>query len=120
MTFPILFSGMTLRLHGSHLPNMGRIEVYYAGMWGAIYASGWDNKDASVACRQLGYSSASLSGYRLFCSYDVPLWFTNFRCQGNETLLDQCAWDFPGHVYGGDSCANVACSDRMIDAGENN
>ena len=120
MTFPILFSGMTLRLRGSHLPHMGRIEVYYAGRWGAIYFSGWDNKDATVACRQLGYSLASMSGYKLFCSDDVPIWFTNFRCQGNETLLDQCAWDFPSHVYVGSYCANVACSDRMIDAGKNN
>ena len=120
MIIPILFSGMTLRLRGSHLPNMGRIEVYYAGSWGTIYASGWDNNDATVACRQLGYSLASMSGYRLFCSDDVPVWFTNFRCLGNETLLDQCARDFPSHAYGGGYCANVACSDRKIDAGENN
>ena len=99
---------------------MGRIEVYYAGTWGTIYYSGWDTKDATVACRQLGYSSASLSGYRLFCSRDVPLWFTNFRCQGNETFLDQCVWDFHSHLNGQGSCANVACSDRVVNAGENN
>ena len=40
---------------------MGQIEVHYAGTWGSVHASGWDIKDATVACRQLGYHSASLS-----------------------------------------------------------
>ena len=40
---------------------MGRIEVHCAGTWGSVQASGWDIKDATVACRQLVYHSASLS-----------------------------------------------------------
>ena len=59
--YPQNISVMPIRLRGSHLPNMGRIEVHYAGTWGAVQASGWDIKDATVACRQLGYHSASVS-----------------------------------------------------------
>ena len=52
---------MPTRLRGSHSPNMGRIEVHYAGKWGAVHALGWDSKDATVAGRHLEYNSASLS-----------------------------------------------------------
>ncbi|KAM7435371.1 hypothetical protein ABFA07_014692 [Porites harrisoni] len=93
---------------------MGRIEVHYAGTWGSVQASGWDIKDASVACRQLGYHSASLSGYRIFCPSEMPMWFTHFTCFGYETSLEQCARDFyqySSSIY----CANVVCTDKMTE-----
>ena len=107
---------MPIRLRGSHSSNMGRIEVHYAGTWGSVYASGWDIKDATVACRQLGYHSASVSGNRIFCSSDIPMWFTNFKCFGDETSLEQCARDF----YHSTStyCANAVCTDKMTEEGE--
>ena len=97
---------------------MGRIEVHYAGTWGSVYASGWDIKDATVACRQLGYHSASLSGYRIFCSSDITMWFTDFTCFGNETSLEQCARDFNQYLSS-TYCASVVCTDKMTEEGEN-
>lgn len=58
---------------GSLSPNMGRVEVHYAGIWGSIYFSKWDIKDATVVCRQLGYTTALLAGRRLFCSVTSPI-----------------------------------------------
>ncbi|KAL9984307.1 hypothetical protein ACROYT_G006583 [Oculina patagonica] len=109
-------NGMPVRLRGSNSTNIGRVEVYYAGKWGTISRSGWDINDATVVCRQLGYFTASLSGYGLFRSADVPSWFTNVTCDGNESSLDQCAWDFPtSPSY--KSCANVVCKERVADTG---
>ena len=34
----------------------GRVEVCFGNQWFSICDSGFDNRDASVACRQLGYS----------------------------------------------------------------
>ena len=33
----------------------GRVEVCNEGAWGAVCGYRWDNTDAGVACRQLGY-----------------------------------------------------------------
>ena len=36
----------------------GRIEVQYQGLWGTICQDGFDNQDAGVVCRMLGYECA--------------------------------------------------------------
>lgn len=109
---------MLVRLRGSPSPNMGRVEVYYAGKWGSVYASGWDIEDATVVCRQLGYTTALLAGRQLFCSITLPILFRNFGCYGNESALEHCARDFYGYTWSSSYCANVMCSNNKADSGE--
>ena len=97
---------------------MGRVEVYYAGKWGSVYASGWDIEDATVVCRQLGYTTALLAGRQLFCSITLPILFRNFGCYGNESALEHCARDFYGYTWSSSYCANVMCSNNKADSGE--
>ena len=44
-----------VRLRGGG-SDQGRVELCLNGMWGAICASSWDDINASVVCRQLGYT----------------------------------------------------------------
>jgi len=46
---------VALRLVGSSLNYEGRLEIYYDGQWGTICDDDFDNRDASVACYQLGF-----------------------------------------------------------------
>ena len=51
-----------LRLSSSIFSSSGRVDVYYNGVWGTVCNDFFGQTDADVACRQLGYSSATNYG----------------------------------------------------------
>ena len=48
-----------IRLAGGNQPNEGRVEVCLNSRWGTVCDDAWETVDASVACRQLGFSGQS-------------------------------------------------------------
>ena len=46
-----------LRLVGGSIPNEGRVEICINNVWGTICDDDWGVSDATVVCRQLGYST---------------------------------------------------------------
>ena len=45
-----------LRLQGGATPLEGRVEICRNAVWGSICDTNWDADDATVVCRQLGFS----------------------------------------------------------------
>ena len=70
------------------MTNAGRVELYFNGEWSTICNDGWDDTDASVVCRQLGFGLSGVTlqpepGRGLILLDDV-------NCFGNESSLLNC------------------------------
>ena len=50
----------SLRLLDGVNNSSGRVEYCKYRTWGTICSDGWDNIDASVVCRQLGFNPAGI------------------------------------------------------------
>ena len=46
-----------MRLVDGVAENEGRVEVCFNGQFGSVCDDGWDEHDAAVVCKQLGFLS---------------------------------------------------------------
>ena len=80
----------TLRLVGSNSPHEGRLEVFINEQWARVCDDGWDETEAGVACRQLGFGSSGTIRH-LQASGSEQVVPRNFSCSGNELMLSNCS-----------------------------
>ena len=67
------------------------MEVNYNGEWSTVCDDGWDDTDAGVVCRQLGFgSSGTAIGSAGFGQGSGPIWLNSVTCTGNESMLISC------------------------------
>lgn len=97
-----------IRLLRNNSTLSGQVEIYDSGSWEAICYDTWDIHDASVACRQLGYSGATgITSKTPAVSPGNGL--NTLQCRGNENALGDCVlgWKVTSCSYG---FAGVTCS----------
>ena len=64
------------------------MEVYYNGRWGSVCYYGWDEHDANIVCKQLGFKSAESVNFGTRLGSDILL--DNVICSDNDTILASC------------------------------
>ena len=88
----------TLRLADGPSPHIGRLEIFRSGAFGGICDSYWDDRDANVACIQLGFLAGVQATYRTppdKARTSGFMWMSTLYCGGLEKNLFDCGykWD---------------------------
>ena len=71
--------------------NEGRLEIFYRGEWGTICDDGWGISDTQVACRNLGFTTGSMSCCGGLGQGTGSIWLDDVQCTGSESSLADCA-----------------------------
>ncbi|XP_072439564.1 neurotrypsin isoform X2 [Chiloscyllium punctatum] len=80
-----------IRLSGGAGQHEGRVELLYNGQWGTVCDKTWDDRDASVVCRQLSLSEIGVAKKNsLFGPGSGPIHMDGVHCRGDEAALLQC------------------------------
>ncbi|XP_071476062.1 scavenger receptor cysteine-rich domain-containing protein DMBT1-like [Diadema antillarum] len=86
------YPSISIRLVGGNSYHEGRVEIYYNGAWGTVCDDEWDDNDAWVVCRELGYSTSyarAVSG-GTYGRGSGSILLDNVRCNGWESSLASC------------------------------
>ena len=84
-----------LRLVGSTDYRNGRVEIYIEpnNTWGIVCDDHWDDADARVVCRQLGFGNSGTAVQTHSSSESFsngPIWLDDVECTGHEQRLIDC------------------------------
>jgi len=77
-----------VRLAGGNIPNEGRVEICMNNVWGTVCDDSWGSADATVVCRQLGYSTEGKSPPSLINTYRVYYSFCHVSKESFQTDLE--------------------------------
>ena len=106
-----------IRLVEGSSAYQGTVEVNFNGKWGSICDDSWDNNDARVVCRQLGFPDVGyvyLSvGHAQYGSSTGSILLDDVECIGNESTIAMCSLN----VWGIHNCehtedAGVICQGK--------
>ncbi|XP_029171466.1 lysyl oxidase homolog 3A-like [Nylanderia fulva] len=89
----------------------GNVEILHDGKWGGICDDEWDDLEARVVCRQLGFNGAiKATSYGHFGQARRRYWMDNVYCDGSEDEIAKCRFDGWGvSDCGNNEAAGVVC-----------
>ena len=108
---------MEIRLVDGDNSDEGRVEIsFHEGQWGTVCDGRWDDRDARVVCRQLGYSgNVGVAWSRsTYGRGSGPIYLSYVGCWGNEARLTDCrngGWG--DHDCSHSKDAGVYCGGRL-------
>ena len=97
-----------VRLVDGTKQNMGKVEIYYKGQWGALCSDEWDINEAMVVCKSLGYAKAKK--VKMYTLFGEKMWIDSVNCNGYETSLLSCGSFYDGRFHcSSGKAAGVIC-----------
>ncbi|XP_061172170.1 deleted in malignant brain tumors 1 protein-like [Saccostrea echinata] len=86
----IVDTGFDVRLAPDSLSSTlhGIVEIRVNGVWGRVCMNHWDDRDANVTCKKLGYAGGV--AYLHIMKNRKPIMMNQVHCKGNETNLMDC------------------------------
>ena len=94
-------------------PLSGRVEVFYNSTWGTICDDFWDDRDAEVVCRSLGFTGGEALFGAHFGEGADRIWLDNVNCRGDESSVLECQHSGLGiHNCRHSEDASVSCSGK--------
>ena len=81
-----------VRLSRGFASYAGQVVVFHQGVWSTVCDDTWDENDAFVVCRELGYPNVTLVTRGSFFGPAGTINIEKVRCNGNETRLGQCSY----------------------------
>lgn len=73
--------------------NIGFLEIHHREEWIPVCGDDWSDDNSNVVCRQLGYKGgvATVPTEEVMTyQTDMPIFYNNVTCAGNETRLTSC------------------------------
>ena len=86
------FIGVTasFRLVNGEHEHEGRVEVFHNGEWGTVCDDFWDDTDATVLCRSMGYTSGEAVVDNRYGMGSDRIWLDDVMCAGSENNIGEC------------------------------
>nr|XP_022319040.1 uncharacterized protein LOC111121867 isoform X2 [Crassostrea virginica] len=105
---------VSITLVNGDLPSRGRIQLWYKGEKGSVCDDDFDEHDATVICKSLGYRSGKPS--KLYGPGRGTIWLDSLGCHGNESNVEECAHDGWGiSDCSHDEDVGVDCEDNSVE-----
>jgi len=100
-----------IELHGGDSYSYGHVFARNtAGFFGPVCDDLWDDRDARVVCRQLGFHNGSAERGSRFGRVPDTFAFDNVRCEGDEDAIQECPHRIVDNCSGTHEGAGVRCS----------
>ncbi|KAL6460127.1 hypothetical protein MHYP_G00318860 [Metynnis hypsauchen] len=92
----------------------GRVEVLHEKTWSTVCDAGFDQQDAEVVCRELGFGlPVEVVGTAAFGRGEGQVWSEELQCRGNESQIHFCPTSSLKHNCSHDSDVGLVCAGRI-------
>ena len=102
--------GHPIRLANGRNEKEGRVEIYWNNQWSTVCDDLWDDNDATVICKQLGYSRGSARVSAYFGEGSGLILLDDVNCGVTESSIFACEHEtFGEHDCVHSEDAGVVC-----------